>query len=91
MDKQKTLYEIEHFAVGLAEFSDPVIDEPVVGYGIWNKVTGVREAEARRLEVAIVLARQYDKGYRALLTDLADTGALEDALALLPPANTKAG
>lgn len=50
------IYENDLFEVKLFEFCDPILNETVLGYGVFNKRTGAREAESRREFTAVVLA-----------------------------------
>ena len=78
----KPLHENAGFYVDFAEFNDPVIEEHVTGYGIFNKLTSVREAEVRRLDIAKVLADAFnDRSTRIEVT--------EDQLSLMPAANER--
>jgi len=54
------VYKNDLFEVTLVEFVDPVLDEQVTGYGVVNRRTGVREAEARREFTAIALADGFE-------------------------------
>lgn len=78
----KVLYENAGFYVNRVQFNDPVIEESVIGYGIWNKLTEVREAEVRRLDIAKVLADAFNE--RAVSTEVS-----ADQLSLMPAANER--
>jgi hypothetical protein len=78
----KYLHENKGFYIELVEFNDPVIEETVTGYGIFNKQTEVREAEVRRLDIAKVLADAFNE--RA---DYNEVSA--DQLSLMPAANER--
>lgn len=55
-----SIYSNSVFEVKKTEFTDPVLGEPVTGYGVFNKYTGVREAECRREFTARVLADGFE-------------------------------
>ena len=55
------IYETERFYIELVRFIDPVLNEELDGYGIFNKDTGVREAETRRLHSATQLANKFQE------------------------------
>ena len=57
----KVLYENARFYINRVQFNDPVIEETVTGYGIFNKQTEVREAEVRRFDIAKVLADAFNE------------------------------
>lgn len=76
-----TVYENELFKVELVSFRDPVIESEVTGYGVFNKETTVREAEARRLAYARILADKFELELRE--QDM-------EALVNMPAANLQA-
>jgi hypothetical protein len=53
------MFETEHYEVKLAKFVDPVLNEEVDGYGVFNKETGVREAETRRFHTARMFCKRF--------------------------------
>lgn len=55
------IYETERFYVDIVKFIDPVLNEELEGYGIFNKETGVREAETRRLHSAQQLTNKFEE------------------------------
>lgn len=84
-----TLYENENFQVVFTRFSDPVIGDEVEGYGIINKATGIREAEARRLAVAKSLADSFDRTHKGQgqLVGIVEL-TQEDLLSVIDPSGT---
>jgi hypothetical protein len=48
-----------NFAIRLVKFKDPVLDMEIFGYGIFNRVTGVQEAECRREWTARLIAQKF--------------------------------
>jgi hypothetical protein len=54
--KVKYFHENELFGVKVTTANDPVFNETMEVYGIFNKEHGVREAEARRLVNAVALS-----------------------------------
>ena len=55
------IYETAQFFVDIVKFIDPVLNEELEGYGIFNKATGVREAETRRLHSAQQLTNKFQE------------------------------
>lgn len=53
------LFENEGYAVIKVQFTDPVLSERIDGYGIVNKITGIREAECRRWNTALTFCAQF--------------------------------
>lgn len=53
------LFENTKYYINPCEFTDPVLGERITGYGIFNKATGIREAETRRFNTAITFATQF--------------------------------
>lgn len=47
------------YVVHKCVFMDQYLGSKVVGYGVYNKTTGVREAEVRRFSSAMKLARAF--------------------------------
>lgn len=62
--KTPPIYENELFEVRRAAFTDPVLNEQVEGYGVFNKRTKIREAEARREFTARALADGFQDQHR---------------------------
>lgn len=58
------LFETELYEVRLVTYRDPYLEADVEGYGVFNKETGVRESELRRMGTAIKMCiaceREYD-------------------------------
>lgn len=63
-EKDNIYYENELFMVVPVKFADPVLNEQVEGYGVVNKSTGVREAEARRYFTAKALADGFEDQHK---------------------------
>lgn len=55
------MYENDGYFITACQFTDPVLDERITGYGIFNKTTGIREAECRRFNTAITFAEQFQQ------------------------------
>jgi len=64
-DNYEVLYSIKNLVVCICSARDPLLEEEVLQYGVYNTDTGVREAETRRLDNIIILcnymAGVYDK------------------------------
>ena len=55
-----SFYENERYIVDTCNFRDSMIEDNVRGYGLFNKATGIREGEFRRLSFAITLAERFN-------------------------------
>jgi hypothetical protein len=64
MGDDNIYYENDLFAVIPALFTDPVLNETVEAYGVLNKATGIREAEARRFFTARTLADGFEDQHK---------------------------
>ena len=57
MDEYNSAKSILHvkgdYAVHVCEVRDPILESDIFAYGVYNMITRVREAEARRLPNAI--------------------------------------
>lgn len=58
------LYENDLFGVCTVTLTDPVLNEPTLMYGVFNRQTGVREAEARRQFTAVALADGFEDQHK---------------------------
>lgn len=57
----ESVYTNGVFEVRLAYFFDASIDSGILGYGVFNLTTGVREAECRRISIARELADMFSR------------------------------
>lgn len=53
--KSEQLYANGDYAVHRCTLRDPMLQTEILAYGVYNVVTGIREAEARRLVSALNL------------------------------------
>ena len=77
------LYENGRFYVRVANFRDPILENDVEGYGVFNQDTTIREAECRRLAYARNLADRFEEEAAIVEQD-------GGALAAMPAANQQA-
>jgi glutamate formiminotransferase len=54
-EKEVILHRDGPYVVQVCTIMDTVLEEKIAAYGIYNTITGVREAEARRYMNAVVL------------------------------------
>ena len=59
---KEILYNVGSYVVAITTINDPILEEDILVYGVYNTNTCVREAEARRLANARILCKSFGEG-----------------------------